>query len=151
MKKIPLLFLSVLLLCSCSKEPSFELTGSWKLTNVSYTQNSEQIIQNYAPYNIIYEFKAGGVLTVSGETNQIDFYLGHETGDHFYATSKVGVLIGNDVKIDNNQKGLIIGDYRYTVIFSDGKNSTYFSVSNGEKQIWITDSEHYSYMMTKIE
>ena len=117
---------------------------------MSYTQDSEQMRQDYTPYNVIYEFKADGVLTVSGETSQVDIYLGHEIGDHFYATSKVGVLIGNDVKIDNTQKNLIIGDSRYTVKYSDGKNS-YWAAGNGKKEIWIIDFEHYWYVLTKID
>jgi hypothetical protein len=68
-----------------------------------------QIKNNYQP-NTLYHEK---------NLILIDLYLGHEMGDHFYATSKTGVIIAGDVKIDNTQKSLIIGDSRYTVYFSE--------------------------------
>ena len=73
---------------SCEKEKRYEptsLKGSqWKLVRASLPFNESELY-DYSQYDIKYEFKTNNVLTVSGETNFTDSYLGHEIGEYFYS------------------------------------------------------------------
>jgi len=107
MKKIFKLtvFLAILLMfmgggsCSDDIDPQKAILGKWRLVKVTapFTPTGP-ISYNYSKYNIIYEFKADGTLTVSGNIEQIDWYGGHEIGEHTYS------IVGNE-----NGYSLIIG------------------------------------------
>jgi len=60
------------------------LTGKWKLVKVEEVFNNPTSY-DYSPYNIVYEFQTKGVLTVSGETNNISMYRGHDIGEYSYS------------------------------------------------------------------
>ena len=153
MKKNPFLFLIVTLLCSCNKnEIPLDITGTWKLTHVgiksipvtfpplNYVSLSP--FENYVQYNIFYEFRENGTLTISGETEQIDSYLGHEIGEYVYS---VGQL-----REKSDWKILHIDENLYTFSFLDG--SHWYIKSKGTTQIAITDSENrYFYALTKVK
>ena len=69
----------------------------WKLVTllVPFTPDGP-IWYDYSKYDIVYEFRTNNVLTVSGETTDIEVYIGHEIGEHFYSIDNVWEL-----KIDN--------------------------------------------------
>jgi len=85
---------------SCSKKVNNESTsiiGEWKLERVEIMFVGES--NDYSQYNIVYEFNENGILTVSGETDHIELYRGHETGEYPYsiiseveAKEKVGIV-----------------------------------------------------------
>jgi len=77
MKKIVLVFLlSCLFLTNCKKnnDDTGDIIGKWKLIEVRNT--FAQIKIDYSQYNIVYEFKTDGILTVSGKTNDIQIQAG---------------------------------------------------------------------------
>jgi hypothetical protein len=59
------------------------ILGKWKLvkTDIGFIN---QTTSDYSQYNIIYEFKSNNILTISGKTDDIEIYKGHEIGEHFY-------------------------------------------------------------------
>jgi hypothetical protein len=81
---------------SCKKDddPTKAVLGKWKLekvkkfpTHVWWEDVGVLETFDYSQYNIVYEFKAKNVLTVSGACD-IDNYKGHETGNHFFKIHK---------------------------------------------------------------
>ena len=142
MKKIPFLFLSVVLLCSCSKEPLFELTGTWKLTHIVGVSDeawgneilyaSDYIRYEYTSYDILYKFNESNALTVLGETNQIDLYFGHDAGKYMFSLMIVDeriahIIIDDDVFYTSNfSKDKIRPDIN-NLIMSDKQNRYIYS------------------------
>lgn len=74
---------------SCEKkgnsanEESAHIIGIWKLIKVTIPFTGES--NDYSAYNIVHEFKANGILTVSEVPEQIELYRGFESGDHHYS------------------------------------------------------------------
>ena len=68
------------------------IIGEWKLVKItnSYTLDTSfnPLSYDYSQYSIVYEFKRNSVLTVSGETDVIDIYVGHTIGKHSYSFVK---------------------------------------------------------------
>ena len=64
-----------------------DITGRWKLVSVelSFTPPNTQRFFDYSKYNIVYEFNTDSVLTVSGQTEHIDLYRGHGTGEYCFS------------------------------------------------------------------
>ena len=60
------------------------LYGKWQLKTISplNAEGVDYMLVDYTPMNIIYEFKANNVLTVSGNVD--NNYGGLEVGKHFY-------------------------------------------------------------------
>ena len=74
--------------------------GKWQLKTMCPLNVEEGLILtliDLSPMNIIFEFKANSVLTVS--TDNADFYTGFEIGNHFY-----------DVTFTNISNGLLTTD-----------------------------------------
>lgn len=103
MKRILLLLFNVFLISSCLKEVdiSNQIIGNWKLTEVkSYGFGGESTI-DYSDKNIIYNFKANGILVVSGGDNagfmngEYEYFFGE---DHLGSNTDPKVLL---VKINN--------------------------------------------------
>ncbi|MCL2098749.1 MAG: hypothetical protein FWH23_08360 [Bacteroidales bacterium] len=112
--KTTLLSITTLLLIvagssSCSDknkklEDLANITGKWKLVNVTIPFTSVgPISHDYSQHNIVYEFNADSILTVSGETDHIDLYRGHLAGEYLYS------IIEDDnrcmLNIDNRKYG----------------------------------------------
>jgi len=77
-----------------------EITGKWELLKITISFTPEGAIsRDYSQNNIVYEFKADGILTVSRDINHSDTYV-HEQGDHFY--SIIDDKEEYTLKIDNN-------------------------------------------------
>jgi len=72
--------------CAEDEEPTTSIIGKWKLVKVTSSFTSIGPISfDYSQYNILYEFKVNDILTVSGKTDNIDNYMGHEIGEHSYS------------------------------------------------------------------
>ena len=93
------------------------LHGKWKLIliNSFFTVEEGDISFDYSQNNIIYEFGANNVLTVSGDVDTID-YRGHEIGKHSYEmlpTPPSGptgpCFTGRSVKIDTETHSVSFG------------------------------------------
>jgi hypothetical protein len=135
MKKVLLFLTTITLFCSCGKSDEKEYTnrytGKWKLMNINLTGELSLIgslnppIVDYSETDIIYEFKRGGVMTVSGEATSLDLdwyaehglldlYLNYEigTGVHSYVST---FLVDNgwcawDLKVDAEVCRLIVSE-----------------------------------------
>jgi len=92
MKKMGFYMVAVVLLMTtgCERdndivEDTSSILGKWKLEFVGYMDtNISPATLHYAQYEIIYDFKENNVLIVSGKTENIDDYRGHEKGTHYY-------------------------------------------------------------------
>ena len=78
-------------------DPQKAIIGKWKL--VKLTVPMMGVSYNYSNYNIVYDFKANGVLTVSGKIDQIDWYGGYEVGEYPYSVGNFEY--GHNLKIGN--------------------------------------------------
>ena len=135
MKKALLFLTAITLFWSCDKsdEKTYAnyYAGKWKLMNINLTGDLRLIgslnppMVDYVETNIIYEFKKGGVLTVSGEAADLDldWYAEHglldlffkyeiESGAHSYTVS---FLADNgwcawDLKIEDETCRLIVDE-----------------------------------------
>jgi len=77
-------------------ETSNILRGKWQLKSV-HSLNAEGVsymLVDFTTYNIIYEFKANNVLTVSGNDGSID-HGGLEMGKHFYKVTLTNISNGS--------------------------------------------------------
>ena len=98
------------------KEESDILHGKWKLITINlFTIEEGNMLFDYSQKNIIYEFKANNVLTVSGNVENID-YRGHEIGKHFYditltemISDPLGLPAPHTVKINTIPYGFSFG------------------------------------------
>ena len=71
------------------------ISGKWQLLTVEEVfVPVPQPTHDYSKYNIVYEFKPNGVLTVSGATDDIERYIGHKTGKHSYSFIDDGNKLG---------------------------------------------------------
>jgi len=76
--------------CSCTKKQNDEcngtIEGKWKLVKITvpFTPTGPKSY-DYSKHDIVYEFDTNGILTVSVETGQIDWYGGHEKGEYSYS------------------------------------------------------------------
>ena len=63
------------------------ILGKWQLLQVDevFTPEPPSLSHDYSEYNIVYELKTNGVLTVSGEIEDVDTYRGHTIGNHTYS------------------------------------------------------------------
>lgn len=92
------------------------LYGKWQLTTINPldAEGMELILVDFTPMNIIYEFKANNVLTVSGNVD--NNYGGLEIGNHFYVVTlteinndSLGLPAPHGVKINDISYGFSFG------------------------------------------
>ena len=141
MKRVDIMIFSALIfglvftLAGCEKNASKEYTnryvGQWKLMSINFDGDLSLIgflnppMVNYSETSIIYEFKRGGVMTVSGEAASLDldWYAEHglldlyldyeiEAGEHSYSST---FLVDNgwcawDLKIGDKDSRLIVSE-----------------------------------------
>ena len=91
---------------SCSKkggDEQFTIVGEWKIVTVEIPFIGES--NDYSLYSIVYEFRTNGILTVSGETDHIELYRGHEPGEYPYAI----------ISKDEAREKVGIDDYRLKI------------------------------------
>ena len=93
--------------------------GKWQLQTMSPLNVEEGLILtllDLSPMNIIFEFKANNVLTVSSDN--VDFHTGFEMGNHFYDVTLTNIsngLLTTDlpqhiVEINKNPYGFSLGE-----------------------------------------
>jgi len=130
------------LLLGCEKKSDLKsendiLSGKWQLTTISpfKTEGMDLVLIDYTPMNIIYEFKANNVLTVSGNVD--NNYGGLEIGNHFYVVTEInndplGLPASREVKINNISYGFRFGymsdSQGMELICRDECNSTFYFV-----------------------
>ena len=70
------------------------LHGKWQLISISplNVEGMNLALVGYSPNNIIYEFKANNVLTVSGNIENIN-YGGLEIGEYFYDVALAEIIV----------------------------------------------------------
>ena len=109
------------LLSGCEKKSDLKgeneiLRGKWQLTTISpfNAEGMDLVLIDYTPMNIIYEFKANNVLTVSGNVD--NNYGGLEMGNHFYVVTLTEITNNPlrlpapyEVKINNISYGFSFG------------------------------------------
>ena len=92
------------------------LYGKWQLKTISpfNAEGVDYMLIDYTPMNIIYEFKANNVLTVSGNVD--NNYGGLEIGIHFYVVTlteinvnPLGLPAPHEVKINDIPYGFSFG------------------------------------------
>ena len=87
-----------------------EIVGKWKLVEVKIPYARPIPISfDYSQYDIVYEFTKKGILSVIGDVDSIDLYLGHEPGIYSYSFTYDG--IGGGTPIPGEHYGLKIGEY----------------------------------------
>lgn len=121
---------------SATEEPA-TIIGKWKLTKVTlpFTPTGS-ILHDYSRYSIVYEFNTNGILTVSGETGNIDWYRGHETGEYPYSI----------IDEDESKEAVGFAGFRLKI------NTLYYSYSVTYKELIIDDRalDGYLYIFVKI-
>jgi len=77
--------------CSCifnfSHEKNASIIGEWKLEKIRVHSRMGISCTDCSPYNVVYEFKQNGTLTVSGNTEN---YGWHESGKYFFIKDEWG-------------------------------------------------------------
>jgi len=113
------------------------IIGKWQLVKVDevFVPIPPPPSYDYSKYNIMYEFKANGVLTVFGETNNIERYIGHEICDHLYS------FVDDDggLGMPNLPFGLQIGTF-----------TSWYKISSEELIINDSPLDGYIYYLIKI-
>ena len=113
------------------------ISGKWQLVEVRevFVPVPPHPSYDYSGYNIVYEFKTNGVLTVSGETYDIDRYIGHEIGEHPYS------FIDDDrgLGMPNLPFGLQIDNFPY-----------WYQISSEELKIDYSPGDGYIYFLIKL-
>lgn len=74
--------------CSDNDGAAGAIIGTWKLEKIESSGMNPSGPQtwDYSGYNIVYQFKTGGILTVSVDSNSIpDYYGSYTVGNHTYA------------------------------------------------------------------
>lgn len=105
MKRILTLLLIGFLISSCSNDDdiSNQIIGNWKLTEAKFYGIEGEGSIDYSDENIIYNFKANGILVVSGGDNagytngEYEYFFGE---DHLGGNTDPKVLL---VKINNSK------------------------------------------------
>ena len=109
--------------CGKSKDESEIIRGKWQLTTI-IPLNAEGVYLvsiDYSRLNIIFEFKANNVLTVS--SNEDNDYGGFRAGNHFYEVTHTDIINGSLIT-DLAQHVVEINKIPYC--FSIGYNSDRF-------------------------
>ncbi len=114
-------------------DKSVSIIGKWKLVKVQVVFYNRDLY-DYSHYNIIYEFKSNNVLTVSGETDDIDTYRGHNIGEHVYS-------ITDDDKVIPGSSPVLKIDEIYSL----------FSISSKSLEISYAPLDGPIYFLIKIE
>jgi len=121
--------------CDTNKDNQIKyIIGEWKLKKVTIPFIDKSY--DYSQYSIVYEFKRNGVLTVSGETDVIDTYIGHTIGKYSYTfiEDKEGYgMVGLPY-------GLKIDDDTY-----------WYKISSEELTITRTPLDGYAYYLVKLK
>ena len=77
--------------CSCifnfSHEKNASIIGEWKLEKIKVHSRLGISCTDCSPYNVVYEFKKNGTLTVSGNTEN---YGWHESGKYSFIKDEWG-------------------------------------------------------------
>ena len=97
------------------EEDTSSIFSKWKLAFVSYMDtNISPATIDYSQYEIIYDFQGNNILIVSGETDNINDYRGHEKGIHYYeklppyTSNAMGINLPQ-IKIDAKTHGITFG------------------------------------------
>ena len=109
---------------ACDKDDDLKgeneiICGKWQLKTMSPLNIEEGLsltLLDLSPMNIIFEFKANNVLTVSSDN--ADFYTGFEIGNHFYDVTLTNIsngLLTTDlpqhiVEVNKNPYGFSLGE-----------------------------------------
>jgi len=101
---------------SCNKTEmsggnSSDIIGEWKLVKVIIPFTGETY--DYSQFNISYNFNKNAVLSVSGKTDHIQWYGGHETGEYSYSIIKDES--GFILKINNRSYGCHISSKKLEI------------------------------------
>ena len=101
------------------------IIGEWKLVKVIIPFTSTApITYDYSQYNIVYKFNTNGIMTVFGETENIDFYSGHEIGEYSYSIIKHED--GFSLKIDNLTYGCRISSKNLEISYAFLDGNIYY-------------------------
>jgi len=159
MRKIPIILIMIACCVSCSKEPQGQeqdrpehriaatkhyheedpsaVLGTWQLVGVfTWTLSGDETEEyDYSQDNVVYEFKTGNVLTVSGDIDKIEAYTGHEAGIHTYYLIGVGLgpgyILSQSLYIDGKQYFPVFSDNDKSRIgFFSGVDQKYYSLIN---------------------
>jgi hypothetical protein len=114
---ILLLFCGIMMSCESEKTKNNDITGRWKLMEVSVGrnyQNPEKI--DYSKSNIIYDFRENNKLITTGGIHDSLFIFDYfKDGEHFYEYSELNTcstcLPSPNLKIDRPEPGQLDGVY----------------------------------------
>jgi len=119
-----------------------EIIGKWKLEKVDAPFVAQSF--DYSQYNIVYEFKSNGVLTVSSETDIIDeyigdeIYIGHGIGEHSYSFVE-------------NKEGYLWVDYPYRLVIDRCTYPYWYLISSDELEISASPVDGFVYYLVKLK
>jgi len=79
------------------KDENDVLRGKWQLWTISplNAEGMDLVLVDFRPMNIIYEFKANNVLSVSGNVDNIVDIVGLEAGKHFFEVTLTDISNGS--------------------------------------------------------
>ena len=118
--------------CSCiydfTHKETASIIGKWELEKISVSSRMGTSCMDCSPYNIVYEFKKNGVLTVSRD---IEDY-GHQSGEYTFLKDEWnmgqegfpwGLAINN-----NGATWYMLSSKKLIIDYSPGDGATYYFV-----------------------
>ena len=119
--------------CSCifdfAHEETASIIGKWKLEKIRVHSRLGVSCTDCSPYNVVYEFKQNGALTVSGSTENFGW---HESGE--YSFIKDEWSMGHDgypwgLNINNGLTNwYVLSSKKLIIDYSPGDGATYYFV-----------------------
>jgi hypothetical protein len=124
--------------CSCifdfAHEETASIIGKWKLEKIRLISRAGLFCTDCSPYNIVYEFKQNGVLTVSGNTEN---YNGYQSGEYSIIEDNRQERYPSDIAwgLGINTSGTLwykLSSKKLIIDYSPLDGDTYYFVKNGK-------------------
>ena len=117
--------------CSCiyefTHEETASIVGRWKLEKINLSSRTGTTCTDCSPYNVVYEFKENGVLTVSGDIEN----LGHKSGEYTFVNDEWGMGQKGfpwGLNLSNGPTWYMLSSKKLIIDYSRGDGATYYFV-----------------------